>query len=59
MADVQENIAWSFAEDARRKIKNRMKWGTTVEKVSSNILLSSQKIGNVNNEKILTRSIFI
>lgn len=53
MADVQENIAWSFAEDARRKIKNRMKWGTTVEKVSSNILLSSQKIGNVIMKKFL------
>lgn len=53
MADVQENISWSFAEDARRKIKNRMKWGTTVEKVSSNILLSSQKIGNVIMKKFL------
>jgi len=53
MADVQENIAWSFAEDARRKNKNRMKWGTTVEKVSSNILLSSQKIGNVIMKKFL------
>lgn len=53
MADVQENIAWSFAEDARKKIKNRMKWGTTVEKVSSNILLSSQKIGNVIMKKFL------
>ena len=53
MADVQENIAWSFAEDARRKIKNRMKWGTTVEKESSNILLSSQKIVNVIMKKFL------
>lgn len=24
MTDVQENIAWSFAEDARKKIKNRV-----------------------------------
>lgn len=53
MADVQENIAWSFAEDARKKIKKMMKWGTTVEKVSSNILLSSQKIGNVIMKKFL------
>ena len=53
MTDVQENIAWSFAEDARKKIKNRIKWGTTVEKVSSNILLSSQKIGNVIMKKLL------
>lgn len=53
MADDHEDIAWSFAEDARRKIKNRMKWGTTVEKVSSNILLSSQKIGNVIMKKFL------
>lgn len=53
MTDVQENIAWSFAEDARKKIKNRIKWGTTAEKVSSNILLSSQKIGNVIMKKLL------
>lgn len=59
MTDVQENIAWSFAEDARKKIKNRIKWGTTVEKVSSNILLSSQKIGNVIMKNYYQRHLYI
>lgn len=29
MNDVQENIAWSFAENARDKIKDQKNWGKT------------------------------
>lgn len=53
MADVQENIAWSFAENAREKIKDKASWGVTGEKVSGNILLSSKKIGNAILKKLL------
>ena len=53
MADVQENIAWSFAENAREKIKDKANWGDTGEKVSGNILLSSKKIGNAILKKFL------
>lgn len=53
MLDVQENIAWSFAENAREKIKNKADWGATEEKVSGNLLLSSKKIGNAILKKFL------
>lgn len=53
MADVQENIAWSFAENARAKIKDKASWGENGEKVSSNILLSSKKIGNAILKKFI------
>lgn len=51
--DVQENIAWSFAENARDKIKDKANWGKTGETVSGNVLLSSKKIGNVILKKFL------
>ena len=41
--DVQENIAWSFAENARDKIKNKVNWDKTGETISGNVLLSSKK----------------
>ena len=53
IVDVQENIAWSFAENAREKIKNKKKWGETGDKLSGNILLLSKKIGNLIMEKLL------
>lgn len=51
--DVQENIAWSFAENARAKIQDKANWGKTGEAVSGNILLSSKKIGNAILKKFL------
>lgn len=51
--DVQENIAWSFAENARETIKNKRDWSAIEEKVSSNLLLSSKKIGNAILKKFL------
>lgn len=51
--DVQENIAWSFAENARAKIQDKANWGKTGETVSGNILLSSKKIGNAILKKFL------
>lgn len=51
--DIQENIAWSFAENARDKIKDKANWGKTGDKVSENILLSSKKIGNAILKKFI------
>lgn len=51
--DVQENIAWSFAENARAKIQDKANWGKTGETVSGNMLLSSKKIGNAILKKFL------
>lgn len=53
ISDVQENIAWSFAEDARQVIQDKNNFGTTGQKVSNNILLSSKKIGNAILKKFL------
>ena len=53
ISDVQENIAWSFAEDARKVIQDKNNFGTAGQKVSNNILLSSKKIGNAILKKFL------
>lgn len=53
ISDVQENIAWSFAEDARKVIQDKNNFGTTGQKVSNNTLLSSKKIGNAILKKFL------
>lgn len=53
ISDVQENMAWSFAEDARKVIQDKNNFGTTGQKVSNNILLSSKKIGNAILKKFL------
>ena len=47
MTDIQENIAWSFAENAREKLNDKASWGKAGDKLSGNILQSSKKIGNV------------
>lgn len=53
MNDVQENIAWSFAENARNKIKDKQNWGKAADTISENVLLSSKKIGNAILKKFL------
>lgn len=53
IADVQENIAWSFAENARLRIQDKMNSDNEIDKVSGNILLSSKKIGNAILKKFL------
>lgn len=53
MNDVQENIAWSFAENARDKIKDQKNWGKTENTISENFLASSKKIGNAILKKFL------
>lgn len=57
IGDVQENIAWSFAENARQKIKNKASWGNSADKISENALLSSRKIGNAILEKFLPKNL--
>lgn len=54
--DVQENIAWSFAENARDKINDKANWGKRGETVSGNVLLSSKKIGNAILKKYLSET---
>lgn len=51
--EIQENIAWSFAEEAYEKVKNKTNLSETAEKVSSNIFLTSRKIGNLILKKFL------
>lgn len=46
MADVQENVAWTFAENARDKLKEKSETNQSVDKIFGNVLLSSRKIGN-------------
>ena len=53
MHDVQENIAWSFAENAREKIIDNANLSKKADNISSNVLLSSKKIGNAILKKFL------
>lgn len=57
IGDVQENIAWSFAENARQKIKNKASLGNSADKISENAFLSSRKIGNAILEKFLPKDL--
>ncbi len=57
IGDVQENIAWSFAENARQKIKNKASRGNSADKISENAFLSSRKIGNAILEKFLPKDL--
>ena len=57
IGDVQENIAWSFAENVRQKIKNKASWGNSADKISENAFLSSRKIGNAILEKFLPKDL--
>ena len=45
--DIQENVAWTFADNAREKISKRMRWGASADTTSANIVNSSKKIGNI------------
>ena len=54
--DVQENIAWTFAENAREKIKNKANLSENVSTISNNILLSSKKIGNAILRKFISET---
>ena len=42
--DIQENIIWGFAEEAKDNLKNKIRASKRIEKVSNNIILSSRKI---------------
>lgn len=45
--DVQENLAWSFAENARETISKRLQVTDKTAIVTKNIMLTGRKIGNV------------
>ena len=53
LEDIQENVAWSFAEDARKCVKEKAQWEGIGDRISSNILLSSKKIGHAILKKYL------
>lgn len=44
--DIQENIIWGFAEEAKENLNNENKTNNYKAKIGSNILLASRKIGN-------------
>lgn len=44
--DIQENIIWGFAEEAKENLNNKTGASGYATKISGNILLSSRKIGN-------------
>lgn len=44
--DIQENIIWGFAEEAKENLDNIIGASSYATKISGNILLSSRKIGN-------------
>lgn len=44
--DIQENIIWGFAEEAKENLDNKTGASSYATKISGNILLSSRKIGN-------------
>lgn len=44
--DIQENIIWGFAEEAKENLDKKTGANGYVAKISGNILVSSRKIGN-------------
>ncbi len=54
--DVQENIAWTFVENAREEIKNKANLSEKANTISNNILLSSKKIGNAILRKFISET---
>lgn len=44
--DIQENIIWGFAEEAKENLDSKTGASGYATKISGNILLSSRKIGN-------------
>lgn len=44
--DIQENIIWTFAEEAKNSLANNTQEDNSINQVSSNLLLSSRKIGD-------------
>lgn len=44
--DIQENIIWGFAEEAKENLDNKTGASSYTTKISGNILSSSRKIGN-------------
>lgn len=45
--DIQENIVWGLAEEAKERLDNKTGANTYTAKIGGNILLSSRKIGNI------------
>ncbi|MCI9616712.1 MAG: hypothetical protein HFG31_01785 [Eubacterium sp.] len=54
--DIQENIIWGFAEEAKDNLKNKIRASKRIEKVSNNILLSSRKIGDAILKKFASKT---
>lgn len=44
--DIQENLIWSFAEEVKYNLENNIQESDGIDQVTSNLLLSSRKIGD-------------
>ena len=53
ISDVQENIAWNFAENAQAKIRDRLHWKDRADTVVGNAVNTSRQIGNIILKKYL------
>ena len=53
IGDVQENIAWNFAENAQAKIRDRVHWQDKADTIVGNAVNTSRKIGNIILKKYL------
>ncbi|MCR5344881.1 MAG: KAP family NTPase [Lachnospiraceae bacterium] len=51
--NVQENIAWNFAENAQAKIRDAANWGDKADTIVGNVVNTSRKIGNIILKKYL------
>lgn len=51
--DIQENIAWNFAENARDIISNKARWDKKANTIAGNVVNTSRKIGNIILKKYL------
>lgn len=53
VADIQENIAWNFAENAQDKIRDKIHWKDKADTIVGNAVNTSRKIGNIILKKYL------
>lgn len=51
--DIQENIAWNFAENARDIISDKVRWDKKANTIAGNVVNTSRKIGNIILKKYL------
>ena len=53
VSDIQENIAWNFAENAQEKIRDKVHWQSKADTIAGNVVNTSRRIGNIILKKYL------